>query len=266
MICVCEKPKLAESSLQQLLLMLGVAWVHLFCPWNVDEGRTKRRYVWRYGLEWLEFVAVIVCLYSAPGRIEFPGKYIFIIVASCCYAVGILIMCLYYGFCHPNSTLERRRYPPLVVVYTPPEKASVVGDSVPSPLLPVVVPVPEPGAAVVRPQGRIAYDDDGDVGCCGGGIVRNRGGGVSIASPANTSIRSTGAEVGSGGGGGCDGGWGSTNDGGGGGGHSHRSLPGGGGGGFDSGRGCDFGGGGGNTGGGDCGGGGGDGGGGGTND
>ncbi|CAJ0575003.1 unnamed protein product, partial [Mesorhabditis spiculigera] len=89
----------------ELGLLVVNSFIHLTTPFNMAEGKTRRQYTVAYTVEFLEG-AILAALMLTNKSFKFRWKFECIATAGILFIFGISVMCLYYGFCHPN----RRRH------------------------------------------------------------------------------------------------------------------------------------------------------------
>ena len=106
-----------NAPLEMAVTLIG-AWVYIFTPFNLTDGRTRWRYTFGYGVEFAENVAMLVVVYWLSTDVH---QSLVIASASVFFAVlGILFMVVYYTWCHPTVTAQRcRRRAPAVISVRP---------------------------------------------------------------------------------------------------------------------------------------------------
>lgn len=98
-----QKNKLCTNSAGEVFFKVVMATVHVFCFFNLCEGRTRLRYAIFYTLVYLENMAMMVAWhrflptespwYVLPAMVSVLGLFF----------VGVLFQVVYYVRCHPNN-------------------------------------------------------------------------------------------------------------------------------------------------------------------
>lgn len=79
------------------------AWIHIFCFFNVTEGRTRSRYLMYYAIVYVENAMMILVWFFTvtEGAIWYKEYCAYLVLGG--FWVGIMFMLIYYWFFHPNK-------------------------------------------------------------------------------------------------------------------------------------------------------------------
>jgi XK-related protein len=101
-IALSQPLELGESSPAKVWILLVVALVHVFAPFNSAEGDTRWRYVGSYSFELVENVGMAVTCLLLPS-FDFPCKLPVCASVPVFFLAGIAVMLVYYRWWHPNK-------------------------------------------------------------------------------------------------------------------------------------------------------------------
>jgi hypothetical protein len=96
---MCQHVDFNNYPLECAVILIG-AWVYVFTPFNMTEGRTRYRYAFGYTVELVENCAMFAAVYTMTDDRQ---QVLVVAMASIfCFLCGILTMMVYYQFCHPT--------------------------------------------------------------------------------------------------------------------------------------------------------------------